>query len=1533
MDFDQTQAIDDYEEEEEEQVEEDKANPKKREVAYLKVFSQQGFQETIFPVFQGDNVIGRDGKCNITVPIKALSKKHACIEVQRDLHLLYDCGSKNRTKKGKSFLKPTVRYELKHGDMLTLGDVKCQYLVSLDMEEEDEDETGSETGSESMLQDVNTEEKLDLDKPIVTEDASTSKKINQKDDVRRDELLQTTEDHQTAKPTKDDEEAYAADTDSDTDEERPLAVAAMATVLYSSEDEQETPRRQQVTTSIPSKGNNSMEGQTLAFGLGSPCNVFKSRDSTDSPGSHPGQTASVPPTLMLSTESDSQSDGKHDVSSDQDNKSSSFKHPGARGSGTQPPSDPTLLYGSESDDGSPIKRPKHPEARVSDKGPSCEPTLLYGSESDDGTPKKKPGHQGTSNAPTLLYESDPEEGTCTGAAPKESDARGDGQHNQHATDDQTLLYSEVSEGKTPSLPAIALEDVGDDSPEESAERRPDNMQEATVAVKDSDATLPYAEAEMSSTDDEGDSEAVADDKKINLDETPADVEPTLAYTVDSRKEDSTDDEQDSVDADDYGADIATQAYAADNVDSDSEAESEPIPLGSEHTAPESDANQPAKPSDLEATQAYCVEEEDSDSSDSQPLPIGTTATSSHDDILATMAYGLEATQAYDVSEKDGDSDESGDKYEQDNKPTLAYDLQATQAYGAGDDDDDEDTRESHQETVQEPSANADALVNKSETDQPTIAYGLEATQAYGANDETDDEETDNEDRSSTGGDQGRGHDANAATLAYGLDPTQPYGGDDDNDNDDDDNKDDKDSGNARQDFLATLPYGLEETQAYDGDNNDADSAQNSMVEATQAYGIEEPSEAELQAQRSERATKTTNKKRVAFASSSTEVTEADETEVDVPVIDKGDQSKPSTSTAADVEDYLPDSEDLIPPPRSRSKRGRKKPVIEESQEETSQQSDKLEEPMDQSESVVESSSAGITEQMDETSEAPEGKDKMPLTKPATRRGRRGAMRVTIEPEEPQEEEERETSTRKGRRGVMTVTNETEDQEENVAKETSAAGRKRGRQTAKTTSVAAEEEEETPVTKSRRGWRGKAVQSETTSVSETPLKTPTGSTAVVTDSVTAATVVVEPTLNVRRGGRGRGRKGVTAKETAQTAQGDKVPGTSVEPQPESHIEDAPTRGKGRGKGRGKKSQPSVNESMTKESLDAEVPAIPDEMQPEQALTTPARGKGRGKGRGKKPQPKLTFDPELDASTSSSPHLVPETPAINYDHDDALPPPESPVVAAASKGKGRGRQGRGRKTQPSVTELEACLNATEETSQPESNSGSRESSQTRKGRGKGKVPKENTEQNSDITVTMSKSTELSETIGDSEESSTAGSSKGGRRGRQRKDAVKESESVEVEETPAKKSRRGKEPAVNRSPSLNRGKPSVGSGPKIMFTGLVDKQGEKVVTGLGGQLVDNIHNCTHLVTDKVRRTVKFLCGLAGGQIIVLPSWLDACKKAKSFVDTSPFLVKDKDAEKQYKFNLQRSHEVALTKAMLEGYKIHVTKKVKPEPSQMKG
>ena len=36
--------------------------------------------------------------------------------------------------------------------------------------------------------------------------------------------------------------------------------------------------------------------------------------------------------------------------------------------------------------------------------------------------------------------------------------------------------------------------------------------------------------------------------------------------------------------------------------------------------------------------------------------------------------------------------------------------------------------------------------------------------------------------------------------------------------------------------------------------------------------------------------------------------------------------------------------------------------------------------------------------------------------------------------------------------------------------------------------------------------------------------------------------------------------------------------------------------------------------------------------------------------------------------------------------------------------------------------------------------------------------------------------------------------------------------------------------------------------MFTGIDDKNGEKTVKELGGELVDSVFQCSHLVTDKV-------------------------------------------------------------------------------------
>lgn len=128
------------------------------------------------------------------------------------------------------------------------------------------------------------------------------------------------------------------------------------------------------------------------------------------------------------------------------------------------------------------------------------------------------------------------------------------------------------------------------------------------------------------------------------------------------------------------------------------------------------------------------------------------------------------------------------------------------------------------------------------------------------------------------------------------------------------------------------------------------------------------------------------------------------------------------------------------------------------------------------------------------------------------------------------------------------------------------------------------------------------------------------------------------------------------------------------------------------------------------------------------------------------------------------------------------------------------------------------------------------------------------------------------------------------------------------------------------------SSGSKPKVMFTGVTDDKLQKIVTDLGGSVVMGFDSCTHLVTDKIRRTVKFLCCLARGIPIVSPSWLTNCKTAKMFIDHTTHLVSDPNTEKQYKFSLKNSLQHARAGPLLENYKIHVTKSVKPNVDQMK-
>ncbi|KAJ3034160.1 Mediator of DNA damage checkpoint protein 1 [Rhizophlyctis rosea] len=150
----------------------------------------------------------------------------------------------------------------------------------------------------------------------------------------------------------------------------------------------------------------------------------------------------------------------------------------------------------------------------------------------------------------------------------------------------------------------------------------------------------------------------------------------------------------------------------------------------------------------------------------------------------------------------------------------------------------------------------------------------------------------------------------------------------------------------------------------------------------------------------------------------------------------------------------------------------------------------------------------------------------------------------------------------------------------------------------------------------------------------------------------------------------------------------------------------------------------------------------------------------------------------------------------------------------------------------------------------------------------------------------------------------------------------EEVEMEESAASKRRRtpassrettptpaAERPASTATPLTRRASSFLAHGsqdkkPKVMFTGIAeDDERREIVEFLGGELVDTWHECTHLVTDKIRRTVKFLCSVAAGKFVLDVKWLDACRKANDFVDEGKFTLKDTKSEKQYGISLAKT------------------------------
>lgn len=121
------------------------------------------------------------------------------------------------------------------------------------------------------------------------------------------------------------------------------------------------------------------------------------------------------------------------------------------------------------------------------------------------------------------------------------------------------------------------------------------------------------------------------------------------------------------------------------------------------------------------------------------------------------------------------------------------------------------------------------------------------------------------------------------------------------------------------------------------------------------------------------------------------------------------------------------------------------------------------------------------------------------------------------------------------------------------------------------------------------------------------------------------------------------------------------------------------------------------------------------------------------------------------------------------------------------------------------------------------------------------------------------------------------------------------------------------------------------KIAFTGLVSPFLENIIDELGGERINDVHLCNALVTDRVYRTVKFLCAIGLGIPITSPQWLLECKNKNKFLNPWNFILKCEESENKWDFDLRSSLEKAKSKKLLDGYSVYATKNVKPPVGDM--
>merc|ERR1719204_336864 len=151
------------------------------------------------------------------------------------------------------------------------------------------------------------------------------------------------------------------------------------------------------------------------------------------------------------------------------------------------------------------------------------------------------------------------------------------------------------------------------------------------------------------------------------------------------------------------------------------------------------------------------------------------------------------------------------------------------------------------------------------------------------------------------------------------------------------------------------------------------------------------------------------------------------------------------------------------------------------------------------------------------------------------------------------------------------------------------------------------------------------------------------------------------------------------------------------------------------------------------------------------------------------------------------------------------------------------------------------------------------------GENQPPDQQVENSSPVLSNVSVSTKIKQE-GSSASSTSVRSRKRGIKVEADERAKSTSSKRQLSQTSTVTSTRSRRSDVTASPSL-RASPS--SRPAVMFTGFINDSDSALVEGLGGFLTEELSECTVLVADSMKRTVKLLCMVGRGVPVVGESW----------------------------------------------------------------